>query len=130
MERLYDPDICRSVTDKYPDYFTFDVEEYFSNPMNYTAFKGENIGFAEYKNPGTYWVHFCYHTAKGKEAVNLAQDMLNALFRDCPAKIAIGLIEMGNRKARWVVRQAGFKSLGETETKNGMCEMFYWTKDN
>jgi hypothetical protein len=130
LERLFDPVRCKEVTDKYPDYFTFDAETWFSEPANYALQFGENVGFAEYKGPGTYWVHFCFHTARGREAIQLTKDMLERLYVDCPVTTSVGLIEEGNRKARWLIRQVGFKSLGMTDTKNGVCEMFYWTKRN
>lgn len=129
MERLTDPQICRSVTDKHLDYFTFDVKAWLSNPLNVAFMKGNNVGFAEYKSPGVYWVHFCFDTARGREAIQLTKDMFEEFCRVCPVKIAIGLIEVNNRKARWLIRQVGFKSLGEVMTENGLCEMFYSTKD-
>jgi len=115
------------ITNKYPDYFTFDVAAWFSNPENYAVIEGENIGFAEFKARGTYWVHFCFHTARGKDAVILTKNMLLNLFNYKNAKVVVGLICVDNRKAIWVARQSGLKSLGKIETENGLCEMFYST---
>jgi len=129
VRRLTDPVECRKVTDHYPQYFTFNVEEWFDTPNNYALIEGENIAFGEYKSPGTYHVHFCFHTARGREAVQLTKDMFEEFCRGCPVKTAIGLIEVNNKKARWLIRQVGFKSLGEVMTENGLCEMFYSTKD-
>jgi len=129
MDRVYNADECRQITDKYPDYFTFDSDKWFSVDANYAIKEGENIGFAEYKSPGTYWVHFCFHTARGREAIDLTKKMVANLYNDCPIRTAIGLITKNNRKARWLIRQVGFKSLGFVETKIGLCEMFYYTKD-
>ena len=127
MERLFDPAVCRSVTDLYPDYFTFDVEGWFSKPDNYALKDGANVGFAEYKKPGVFWVHFCFHTARGREAIRLTQAMVARLCEENKVTSLVGLIELGNRKARWLIRQVGFQSLGEVMTENGMCEMFYTT---
>lgn len=129
MKRLIDPTICRQITDKYPDYFSFNVEDWFSKPENYALIEGDNIAFGEYKSPGVYWVHFCFDAARGREAIQLTKDMFEEFCRACPVKTAIGLIEVNNKKARWLIRQVGFKSLGEVMTENGMCEMFYSTKD-
>lgn len=129
MRRLTDPVECRKVTDKYPQYFTFDVEDWFANPDNCAIIKGDNVGFGEYKSPGMYWVHFCFDTARGREAIQLTKDMFKELCRVCPLKTAIGLIDVNNKKARWLIRQVGFKSLGEVMTGNGLCEMFYATKE-
>lgn len=126
IERIYDTLECREITDHYPDYFTFDAEDWFSKPDNYALKEGENIAFAEPKISGTYWVHFCFHTARGRSAIDLTKRMVKKLFDDCPITTAIGLIEEGNRKARWLIRQVGFQSLGMTDTKNGSCEMFYF----
>lgn len=129
MYRLTDPKECRTVTDRYPDYFTFDVDKWFANGDNYALKEGNNIAFGEYKSPGVYWVHFCFDTARGKEAIQLTKDMFDEFCKACPVKIAIGLIEVGNKKAHWLIRQVGFKSLGEVKTHNGFCEMFYLTRE-
>lgn len=129
MYKLTDPAECRRVTDKHPQYFTFDVENWLANADNYALIEGDNIAFGEYKSPGTYWVHFCFDTARGREAIQLTKDMFKEFCRVCPVQTAIGLIEVGNKKARWLIRQVGFKSLGEVETENGLCEMFYSTKE-
>lgn len=129
INRVTDFVECKKVTDRYPDYFTFNAEDWFSHPENYAIRSGENIGFAEPKSPGVYWVHFCFHTARGRKAIELTKAMLDRLYDDCPITTAVGLIEEDNRKARWLIRQVGFKSLGMIDTKNGICEMFYWTKE-
>lgn len=130
MRRLTDPTECRRVTDKHPQYFTFDVEDWFSKENNYALIEGDNIAFGEYKRPGVYWVHFCFDTSRGREAIQLTKDMFKEFCRVCPVQTAIGLIEVNNRKAKWLIRQVGFKSLGEVMTENGLCEMFYSTKED
>ena len=125
MERLLCPKRCREVTERHPQYCTFDVEEWFLEDRNYALIEGENIAFGEWKKPGLYWVHFCFDEAKGREAINLCRKMFFEFCRVRPVWIAIGLIALDNRKARWLIRQVGFHSLGETETENGPCEMFY-----
>lgn len=125
MKQLTDLFECRSVTDKHPDYFSFDVEDWFSKPENYAYKEGDNVAFGEYKSPGVYWVHFCFDTAKGREAINLTKRMFKQLSEDTPLKMAIGLIHVDNKKAKWLIRQVGFQSLGLVDTENGVCEMFY-----
>ena len=125
LKRVYDPEECKQITKHYPDYFTFDETEWFSNPANYAIREGENIGFAEYKSPGVYLVHFCLHTARGREAINLTKRFIDQLWGDMPITIAVGLVEENNKKARWVLRQVGFESSGFIDTAdNGNCEMF------
>ena len=127
MERLTSTLLCREVTDKHPDYFTFDVEDWFSKEGNYALIEGKNISFGEEKSPGVYWVHFCFDTAKGRDAIRLTQEMFREFCLRCPVRIAAGLILLENKKARWLIRQVGFSSLGEVDTKIGRCEMFYAT---
>ena len=129
MERLVSAEACREVTDKHLDYFTFDADEWFSKPNNYALIEGNNISFGEYKSEGLYWVHFCFDTARGREAIDLTKRMLEAFYKAVPVVTSIGLIEVHNLKARWLIRQVGFKSLGDVTTENGICEMFYWTKE-
>lgn len=129
MYRLTDPVECRGVTDKHPDYFSFNVEDWFSKEENYALKEGANIAFGEYKRPGVYFVHFCFDTAKGRDAIDLTRRMFKEFCRSCPVETAIGLIHVGNKKAKWLIRQVGFKSLGEVMTDNGLCEMFYSHKE-
>lgn len=128
MDRLVSISDCREVTDKHPDYFTFDAEDWFSKPNNYALIEGKNISFGEYKSEGLYWVHFCFDEARGREAINLTKRMLEAFYEAVPVVTSIGVIDVKNLKARWLIRQVGFKSLGNIETGYGLCEMFYWTK--
>lgn len=131
MEVLSDPNRCREITDKYPDYFgALDAPEWFANKNNFAFLEGDNVSFAEWKSPGVYWVHFCFDEARGREAILLTKRMLAFFYETCPdAVTSIGLIETKNRPARWLIRQVGFKSLGEVDTLNGPCEMFYYTKE-
>lgn len=129
MERLIDPLTCKRITDKHPDYFTFNVEEWFANADNFCLQEGDNVAFAEYKSPGVYWVHFCFDKAKGRQAIDLTKKIYNTFCCLKPVKLLIGLIHVNNKKAKWLIRQVGWQSLGLIETKNGLCEMFY-TKGN
>ena len=125
MEHLTDLARCKAVTDKHLDYFTFDIDQWFRTEGNYTLIEDENIAFGQLKSRGVYWVHFCFHTAKGREAIDLTRRMFKEFCRACPVETAIGIINMKNKKARWLIRQVGFKSLGEVDTEKGLCEMFY-----
>lgn len=130
MRVLKDPVECRKVTDLYPDYFTFDADTWFNHPDNIALQEGENIAFGEAKGGGYYWVHFCFHTAKGRGAIDLTRRMVARFFSLAPVSVAVGPILLDNKKARWLIRQVGFKSLGEEDTLTGRCEMFYFTKDD
>lgn len=129
MRRLSDVRECLKVTTQYPDYFTFDAEAWFSKEENYALIEDDNIAFAEYKSPGVYWVHFCYGSARGRKAIELTKKIALEFFRLKEVSVVIGLIELKNKKARWLIRQVGFSSLGEIDTKNGLCKMFILTKE-
>lgn len=130
LSQVTNAEDCKLITDKYPEHFTFEADEWFSNKQNYSVKENDNIGFAEYKSPGIYWVHFCFNSARGRQAICLAKEMVLNLFDNRPTNLVIGLIENNNKKAKWVVRQVGFVSLGLVETKIGLCEMFYFIKEN
>lgn len=125
MIELVSPDRCREVIKPYREFSDFDPDDWFSKSENYALIEGDNIGMAEYKSPGVYWVHFVYNTARGRAAVDLASAMLKDLCSNRAVNHCIGLIAADNKKAKWVVRQAGMKSLGELDTDIGRCEMFY-----
>lgn len=127
MNRTVNHDEVFNVIKHYPDYFTFDSEEWLSCETNFAIKEGDNIGFAEHKGSGSYWVHFCYHTERGRSAIELTKQMLVYLHSLTGFTSVVGLIDEGNRKARWLIRQVGLNSLGMVETKNGLCEMFYST---
>jgi len=128
LKRSNNVDEVYSVTQHYQEYFTFEEESWLSNPNNAAIVEGENVGFAELKDCGVYWVHFCFHTARGRQAVDLTKRMLSFLFDEVRYNSLVGLIAEDNRKARWLIRQVGFKSVGMTDTPNGVCEMFIFTR--
>lgn len=128
MHRLIDPLECRELIKDNLEYFTFDEEEWLSNLDNYALVSGDNVAFAEYKLPGVYWVHFCFNSARGRKAISLVKEIREAFIHTKEVRALIGLIELKNKKARWLIRQAEFESLGEIETHLGRCELFYWLK--
>lgn len=125
MKRCTDFLECKEITKHYSDYFTFDEENWFRNERNFAFIEGENIAFGEDKGNGIYWVHFCFHTARGRAAIDLTRKMFAELCKLTDLRVGIGLILVENKKAKWLIRQVGFKSLGEVDADHGRCEMFY-----
>lgn len=125
MRQAKDLEEVLDLVKNHPDYFTFDAVAWFNKPENVTLVEGGNIAFAEYKALGIYWVHFCFNTAKGRKAVTLTEKIFEEFCKLKPVKIVYGTVAVENRAAKWVVRQAGFKSLGEMHTGDFLCEMFY-----
>jgi hypothetical protein len=119
----------RGIIQNHPDYFDVDLTEWLANPLNLALQEGQNIAFAEFKSPGVYWVHFCFDEARGRRAIELTQKMFSEFCRLRPVQTAIGMIALENRKARWLIRQVGFTSLGEVDGPAGPSEMFYATKE-
>lgn len=129
IERLTSAERCREVTNKHLDYFTFDASAWFADIRNHAYIEDKNIAFAEYKSPGHYHVHFCFDTARGRQAIDLCHSMLSHLAKDTDWQTIVGIVVKENRKAVVVVRRLGMKYLGDIETKNGPSEMFYMTRN-
>lgn len=116
------------VTRKHPEYFTHDFETWLKNDNNFCYKSEDNLGFGEMKEEGQYWVHLCLNSARGREAIDLTSRFVDRLYEDTKFNVAVGVIHHDNRKAKWLIRQIGFTSLGEVETDYGLCEMFFTTK--
>jgi hypothetical protein len=127
--RLIDPIKCRLVVEKYPKYFTFDIDEWLNNPLNYALIDGDNIAFAEYKKEGVYWVHFCFDTARGREAISLANKMKDAFCRNFNNPVLIGLVAAENKPAVFVTKKMGFRHLDFVTTEHGLTHIMYYKKD-
>jgi hypothetical protein len=127
MRRLVNPEEAKKVTKGYPLDFTFDIKSWLANPDNYALIEGRNIAFGEKKGDGIYHVHFCFDEARGRTAIELTRRMLSAFYHACPVRVCVGLIREDNRRARWLIRQVGFTSLGMTDTDDGRREMFFHT---
>lgn len=113
------------ITKEYPIYFTKDFKTWLEDERNLILKEGRNLAFAEYKSHGVYWVHFCFDTCKGKEAIGLTKEIFKFFCETAYVKVVVGLIAADNKPAKWVIRQAGFTSLGTTPTTDGTSEMFF-----
>lgn len=117
LTRLWSAEECRKITDKYPEDFTFDVEAFFADKRNFAVIKGRNVGLAEYVYSSVpcedvYKVHMCFDTARGKEAVELAREMLFALFMERDCDVVMATVNLENKKSRMIVSKIGFESTG------------------
>lgn len=85
-----------------------------------------NFSLFEYNLPGVYTGHWFFPYARGRQAINLANEMLDEIFAPdkYDVKIIRGLTPLQNLGARWLARQVGFKSHGVTQTEAGPCELF------
>jgi hypothetical protein len=119
-----------SLVGDYPAYFAnVNLVEWLDDTRNIAIVEGENVALFDYKSPGTYWGHYFYNTARGREAVKLSGLILKYVLTKYPIKTILGLTPEDNKPARWLSRQIGMNSLGLVETINGQCELFFLDKD-
>ena len=126
MFRTTDHTTLHKVSQKYPEYVSedFDFQEWVSDDLNIALRDGENFAIFEHEGNGIYNGHYFFDKARGKTAIDLAEDMLIYLFENYPVEVVKGLVPMQNKAARWLSRQVGFLSLGAIETINGEGELF------
>ena len=97
-------------------------------PNNLMFTSGSNVGLAIFDYDKVYTVHW-YFTARGREAIALAQDMIGNLFDNYGAEVVRGLIKTKDKASRWACRQVGLKSYGLLMfPNNDENEIFILTK--
>lgn len=110
--------------------FSFDANNWLEDPNNIALTDGEgNYTLYTYDAPGVYSPHV-FFKVRGKEAIDLALDMLETLFENYDVRVLRGLTPVEKLPARWFAHKIGFKSLGEVETVFGWCELTMMTRDN
>lgn len=90
--------------------------------------KGD-INLFQYQAEGTYVGHFFY-ISRGKNAVRVANDMLDAIFKYDDVQVILGLTPVDKLGAKWLARKIGFKSHGEIDTPPGRCELFVMSRSD
>jgi hypothetical protein len=113
----------KEIIGKYPDYFTFDLEKWLRTPGNILYRREDDLAFAELRDD-ICEVHMCFHTSRGKDAIELVNRILHEFVEVYSPKSIVGLVHENNTPAKVVLRRAGWSSLGLTNTTNGVCEMF------
>lgn len=107
-----------------------DLKIWIERPYNIMLISGNNVGLASFEYPGMYSVHWYYQSARGREAINLGKEMVDALFDRCGAEALRAFIKLRLRASRWACRQLGFKSYGFIVFPDGdENELFCMTKD-
>lgn len=130
IKRSFDLDLLLRATN-HPNIHSSreDFVTWFNTPKNLMFAKGENVGLATYELPGIYNIHW-YFKVRGREALNLARDMLENLFKNYDAEAVRGIVRVDLKPSRWGARQVGLKSLGIFRYADGTDnEVFYTTKD-
>ncbi len=107
----------------------FNAEEWLAEKGNIALTDGEgSFNLLHHDGPGLYWGHTFYRV-RGKEAVRLIKEATRHSFDNYPVEVLMGLTPIEKKGARWLSRQAGFKSYGVMDTSTGPCEMFILTRN-
>ena len=127
--RSFDAEIACEFAEMVPRNWGIDWKEWLSDHRNVMVVDGENVGMATFEYPGFYNVHW-FFTARGREALNLAKEMLDYFFVTSDAKVVRGLTPKSIKGARWLARKVGFKSHGFLEYADEPYELFILTKED
>lgn len=109
------------------EFSDFDIPDWLSDLRN-IALVNDNgdINLFQYDN-GQYIGHYFYRS-RGREALKVAEEMLDAIFRYEEVDTLVGLTPDDKRGAKWLSRQLGFQSHGPIEHPLGPCELFVLTR--
>lgn len=89
-------------------------------PPNIVVIDGDNAMVFLWRWIGIYEVHILF-TASGAEAIRLCRSMLDSIIE---AQMILAVIPKNLRHVILFARRFGFKSRGEIETIEGLCEMY------
>lgn len=128
MFRSFSPDDLRDAISLYPQAKELDCDKWVGDTNNIMLRSGDSTGIFAYEYPGLYTGHYFFRV-RGREAINLAKEMLDEMFNKYDAKAIRGLTKTNNKPALWITRQLGFKSCGLVITENGEHEMFVLTRN-
>jgi hypothetical protein len=112
-----------------PQAIGFCAEELVGNFFNILlSDEKDNYSLFEYIGNGCYSGHYFFYSARGREAINLAKEMLEVFTdHDPSAKSIMGLVPKYNKKTRWITRQLGFNLVGTMEHEQlGEIEIFHY----
>lgn len=116
-----------AVLENYPDLVqSFDCFAWLTDTRNIALQEEDSFGLFEWTEPDIYIGHYFFNV-HGKDAIDLAERMLDKMFSEHKAKVIHGMTPKNNKAALWITRRLGFKSLGDIELPQGTCELFYKT---
>lgn len=114
MHRSYDPSEMKRIVSQFPKEFIYDTETFdYSHWLSHSVMyvEGDSAGLCTKEKEGIYSVHW-FFKHRGRQALDLAKEMLNDLFDNEGAEIVRGITPVDNKAARWAARQIGLKSYG------------------
>lgn len=115
-----------------PGMQTVDTSPFFDNPRNIMLEHKFGVSVWFYEGDGVYDGHYVFGpNLRGKEALDVARDMVNEVFTRYHAKTILGQVAVGNRPARTVTRALGFSRYGRgsVDTFNRPCVDYVLTRD-
>jgi len=101
----------------------FDAPGWIANPSNIALTDGASVGLFGDSGAKVFDAHWLF-IAQGREALDLAADMLAAMFDLYGARVIKGMIPTERKASRWFTRKLGCRSLGIIETIRGPHELF------
>lgn len=130
MERSYDAELMFEATKEVNFVERHLIDGWLEDTRNFMYAKGKSVGLATYEYPGMYNIHWFFSEAdRGRKALTLARQMIDALFKDSDAKAVRGITKVELKAARWACRQIGLVSYGIMDFPAGPCELFCITKE-
>jgi len=128
LRRVQSAAILEKARDLLPkDVVGFDPEGLSSEERNITLERDGDIGLFEHVYDGVYEGHYLFRNAKGGDALALAQEMLDFVFRE-GAEVIRGLTPLDNKPALYVTAKLGFTNYGDIETEVGTMRLSLLTK--
>lgn len=134
IERSYDAKLLAEAYTRRPNYEPsqdLDWEDWLAKKQNVMLVDElGNVGIAAEYFPGVYTGHWFFNS-RGKEAMEVAKQMLRVMFEDLDIKLMRGLTPVELRGACILARKIGFTSHGILEYPDGeTCELFCLTKED
>lgn len=125
-------ELIETTAEVYPELLEdalFEAGPWLSDLSNIALTDGKgSFGLFTYEYPGVYSAHYFFKVS-GKEALDLAMDMLTEMFVNRQAEAIRGLVPSERMDVRWMTRQLGFTSYGEVDTNVGPCIIYICSLD-
>lgn len=130
IRRTFDWEDVARQTDKYKYAMPcFWPPDWVASENNYALIdEHDNIGLLDYQRPGVYEPHL-YFESRGREAIDVARDMIDWTFDNTPARRLEGQTPILCKGAWYVVRKIGFKRTGIVFTEWGPMHGSVMTKE-
>lgn len=113
-----------------PDWVGFNPQSLIEDTDNVLLTDGaDNYGLLEFSQPGEYFGHYLFGSARGRTAYTVAHEMLDYFFTNYPAFVVLGQTPVEHLGALWLNKKLGFKKIGTEHTEAGLCDRVFLTKE-